>query len=68
MSADQGNPFEGIDPAWLRVLTDMVEDFWDKDRHGELNGGWGYDEDERRALSELGEAVFAASYKAHHSW
>jgi hypothetical protein len=36
------NPFLGLSPAAVDVLDDMVEDFLDKERHGELNGSWGY--------------------------
>ena len=58
------NPFIGMDPAWLTVLDDMVDDFWDKDRHGELKGGWGYDEEESKALSEMGSKIKDAAKKA----
>lgn len=57
------NPFMGMDPYWLRVLTDMVDDFWDKDRHGELNGGWGYDEMDSKALNDMGSLIKEAAKK-----
>jgi hypothetical protein len=58
------NPFLGLPRAWLVVLDDMVDDFWDKDRHGELRGGWGYEEAERQALGDLGSKVKEAAKEA----
>jgi hypothetical protein len=52
-----------MDPDWLSVLVDMVDDFWDKDRHGDLNGGWGYSEGESEALSEMGSLIKDAGRK-----
>lgn len=54
---EQANPFVGMDWDWLDVLTDMVDEFWDKDRHGELNGGWGYDHDKSKALGTMGSLI-----------
>jgi hypothetical protein len=47
------NPFEAFTDAELEVLHDMHEEWLDKDRHGELNGGWGYDTEKNDALSAL---------------
>lgn len=41
----------------VSVLYDMLEEWWDKDRHGDLNGGWGYDEYHQEALETLGEKI-----------
>ncbi|MFB7420721.1 hypothetical protein ACFC1L_39755 [Streptomyces sp. NPDC056210] len=57
------NPFTGMDKDWLYVLTDMVDDFWDKDRHGQLNGGWGYSEERQKALGEMGSLIRDAAEK-----
>ncbi|KPI24601.1 hypothetical protein OV320_7806 [Actinobacteria bacterium OV320] len=59
--AEQENPFLGMDYDWLDVLTDMVDDFWDKDRHGELAGGWGYDHDKQEALGAMGSLIKEAA-------
>lgn len=62
------NPFVDMNPSWLSVLSDMVDDFWDKDRHGELRGGWGYEEDEQQALFDMGTMIKDEARKRGVSW
>jgi hypothetical protein len=50
-----------MDPDWLSVLGDMVDEFWDKDRHGELKGGWGYSEEQSEALAVMGSLIKQAA-------
>lgn len=54
------NPFLSLSPAAVDVLDDMVEDFLDKERHGELNGSWGYGPKKTEAFTELHKWVCEA--------
>lgn len=63
MSEPVSNPFMGMSHSWLDVLTDMRDEWLDLDRHGQLNGGWGYDEDKQRAFYELVELISEAAKK-----
>ncbi|WP_274031214.1 hypothetical protein [Streptomyces sp. MMBL 11-1] len=45
------NPFLSLSPAAIDVLDDMVDEWADLDRHGQLNGGFGYGPKKTAALS-----------------
>lgn len=47
------NPFLSMNPAQIDVLEDMVNEWSDLERHGQLNGGWGYGPKKSEALSQL---------------
>lgn len=51
------NPFLSLTPAQIDVLDDMREEWLDRDRHGELNGEWGYGPKKAAALSELNKFI-----------
>ncbi|MEU9231190.1 hypothetical protein [Streptomyces subrutilus] len=51
------NPFLSLSPAAVDVLDDMVEEWLDKDRHGELNGCYGYGPKRSDALSLIADQV-----------
>jgi hypothetical protein len=60
VSNAEGNPFLSLSPAAVDVLDDMREEWNDRERHGELNGGWGYGPAKTEALSALNELICAA--------
>jgi hypothetical protein len=60
MSEAQPNPFLTLSPAAVDVLDDMREEWNDRERHGELNGGWGYGPAKTEALSVLNNLITAA--------
>ncbi|MEW2406497.1 hypothetical protein [Streptomyces griseoviridis] len=45
------NPFLDLEPAAIDVLEDMVSEWLDLERHGQLNGGFGYGPKKTDALS-----------------
>ncbi|WP_433858210.1 hypothetical protein [Streptomyces kronopolitis] len=45
------NPFLSLDAAAIDVLDDMVNEWLDLERHGQLNGGFGYGPKKTDALS-----------------
>ncbi|MFE0692747.1 hypothetical protein [Streptomyces sp. NPDC058869] len=47
------NPFMMLDPAAIDVLDDMVDEWLDLERHGQLNGGFGYGSKKSDALSRI---------------
>lgn len=51
------NPFMALSAAAVDVLDDMVDEWLDRDRHGELNGGYGYGQRKARALDKLAEQI-----------
>ncbi|MFE9767029.1 hypothetical protein ACFYPC_21325 [Streptomyces sp. NPDC005808] len=51
MANEKPNPFLELEPAAIDVLDDMVDEWLDRERHGELNGGWGYGPKKTDALS-----------------
>jgi hypothetical protein len=53
MSEAQPNPFLTLSPAAVDVLDDMVSEWLDLERHGQLNGGWGYGPKKSEALTQL---------------
>jgi hypothetical protein len=61
------NPFMDLSPAEIDVLDDMREEWLDLDRHGQLNGGWGYGPNKSAALSKLSHLIREAHIaKVHH--
>ncbi|MFH9802789.1 hypothetical protein ACH4M0_11185 [Streptomyces albidoflavus] len=46
-----------LSPAEIDVIDDMLQEWNERDRHGELNGGWGYGPRKIRALETLTEQV-----------
>lgn len=53
------NPFAGFTDIQLDVLDDMVSEWSDKDRHGELVSGWSYDADQLRAFLAIETTLHA---------
>jgi hypothetical protein len=51
------NPFLELDPAVIDVLDDMVAEWLDRERHGELNGSYGYGPKKTDALSLIAAQV-----------
>lgn len=51
------NPFMALSPAAIDVIDDMVDEWLDRDRHGELNGGYGYGPRKSRALDVIHEQI-----------
>jgi hypothetical protein len=51
------NPFLECDPAVVDVLDDMVAEWLDLERHGQLNGGHGYGPKKTDALSVIAAQV-----------
>ncbi|MGW9280732.1 hypothetical protein ACWGSA_00880 [Streptomyces diastaticus] len=51
------NPFMAMSPAEIDVIDDMLQEWNERDRHGELNGGYGYGPRKGRALDTLTEQV-----------
>lgn len=49
------NPLMALTPAQIDILTDMVGDWNDQARHGDLNGGWGYGPKKTAALALLSQ-------------
>ncbi|WSP38988.1 hypothetical protein OG247_17955 [Streptomyces sp. NBC_01244] len=49
-----------LSPAAVDVLDDMVEEWLDRDRHGELNGNYGYGPKKSEAFSLIHTQVRAA--------
>ncbi|MEU2760414.1 hypothetical protein [Streptomyces sp. NPDC007094] len=47
------NPFMMLTPAAIDVLDDMVDEWLDLERHGQLNGGFGYGPKKTDALSRI---------------
>ncbi|MEU8792196.1 hypothetical protein [Streptomyces sp. NPDC048643] len=60
MSDAKPNPFLSLSPAAVDVLDDMREEWNDRERHGELNGGWGYGPKKTEALSALNTLITEA--------
>lgn len=57
------NPFESLTHEQVSVLWDM-RDYWaDKDRHGELEREYNYDEDQIKAFWDLGSLIDAEAKK-----
>lgn len=54
------NPFLALTPAQIDVLDDMRNEWSDKDRHGELNGGFGYGPNKSEALRILDDWIHEA--------
>ncbi|MFE3421545.1 hypothetical protein ACFXOL_01630 [Streptomyces californicus] len=46
-----------LDPAAIDVLDDMVDEWLDRERHGELNGNYGYGPKKTDALSLIHRLV-----------
>lgn len=57
------NPFAGFTNTQLGVLDDMVDEWNDKDRHGELVSERQYDEDDRRAFLAIATTLHAERKK-----
>ncbi|MGW6313794.1 hypothetical protein [Streptomyces sp. NPDC055099] len=57
MANEKPNPFLELEPAAIDVLDDMVDEWLDRERHGELNGGWGYKAKKTDALSLIATLV-----------
>lgn len=51
MTNAKPNPFLSLDAAAIDVLDDMVAEWLDRERHGELNGNYGYGPKKTDALS-----------------
>lgn len=51
------NPFLSLPPAVVDVLDDMVDEWLDLERHGQLNGGHGYGPKKTDALSLIATQV-----------
>lgn len=54
------NPLLDLSPAEIDVLVDMIEEWNDLARHGQLNGGWGYGPKKYEALTRLNGLVSEA--------
>ncbi|QBZ73414.1 hypothetical protein SEA_HEATHER_44 [Streptomyces phage Heather] len=57
MADEKPNPFLGLEPAAIDVLDDMVGEWLDLERHGQLNGGHGYGPKKTDALSLIAAQV-----------
>ncbi|QAX94741.1 hypothetical protein HOV12_gp51 [Streptomyces phage Lilbooboo] len=57
MSDEKPNPFLELDPAAIDVIDDMVDEWLDRERHGELNGGWGYGPKKSAALDRISTQI-----------
>jgi len=57
------NPFMDLSPAEIDVLEDMLDEWNDLDRHGQLNGGWGYGPKKTEALTRL-NGLLAEAWKS----
>lgn len=51
------NPLMALDAAAIDVLDDMLDEWNDRDRHGQLNGGFGYGTKKTAALSLLDSLI-----------
>lgn len=54
------NPFLSLDAAVIDVLDDMVDEWRDKDRHGELADELNYGPKKTAALNELSTLITEA--------
>lgn len=57
MSDAPHNPFMALSPAAIDVLDDMLNEWNERERHGELNGGYGYGPRKSRALDRLNDQI-----------
>ncbi|QAX95031.1 hypothetical protein SEA_SEBASTISAURUS_43 [Streptomyces phage Sebastisaurus] len=57
MSTEKPNPFLELEPAAIDVLDDMVDEWLDLERHGQLNGSHGYGPKKTDALSLIAQQV-----------
>lgn len=56
------NPFMDLSPAEIDVLDDLVDEWNDLDRYGQLKSDYGYGPKKSEALSQLSKLIASAGH------